>query len=173
MKKKLHFVWIPAAPPWWKNPPCRSGESSSPALQTKWAIGQKLQKIIFMRITFTNHRCQLVSEKRFTLSCSLFIVSISTALQVGNWERWCSVDFDFKKTSPPHSVAGGWEEIEQGMNSRVSHAFSNNSEMIFGHVIRGTRWTYCLLDLSLRQFISKNDTVTWWSLEHALSRIFR
>ena len=59
----------------------------------------------------------------------------------GGWEE---IDFDFVfdfdfKTSPPHSVAGGREEIEQGMNSRVSHAFSNNSEMIFGHVIRGTR----------------------------------
>ena len=46
-------------------------------------------------------------------------------------------DFDFK-TSPPNSVASGREEIEQGMNSWVSHAFSNNSEIIFGHVIRGT-----------------------------------
>ena len=49
------------------------------------------------------------------------------------------IDFDFVfyfdfKTSPPYSVAGGWEEIEQGVNSWVSHAFSNNSEIIFGHV---------------------------------------
>ena len=84
----------------------------------QWATGQNLklftngiflQQIArdFIRITVTNHRYQMACEKKLTLSCSLFIVSISTALQVGIENGGTLLILISRRL--PTSLRGRWE----------------------------------------------------------------
>ena len=87
--KGLHFAWIPATPPWWMSQPLQLAVSGSPVFKSNdelwpsalqwWKFKNQLD---YMHSNDIDQLKWTMGFENITLSCSLFMVSMSTALQI-------------------------------------------------------------------------------------------